>query len=64
MQQALTDGYRAAAERNAALVAPVGQAFAAARHVTGLYTEDNYHPSPAGTRLAAETIAAVIRADQ
>ena len=64
MQQALTDGYRAAAERNAALVAPVGQAFAAARHVTSLYTEDNYHPSPAGTRLAAETIAAVIRADQ
>ena len=64
MQQGLTDGYRAAAEANNALVAPVGQAFAAARHVTNLYDADSYHPSPAGSRLAAETIAAVIRADQ
>ena len=64
MQQALTEGYRAAAQANDALLAPVGQAFAAARAVTQLYNEDHYHPSEAGSRLAAETIAAVIRADR
>ena len=64
MQQKLTDGYRLAAEANQALIAPVGQAFAAARSVTPLYdASDHYHPSLAGSRLAAETIAAVIRAD-
>ena len=61
MQQALTEGYRAAAQANDALLAPVGQAFAAARHVTHLYNADSFHPSEAGSRLAAETIAAVIR---
>ena len=64
MQQALTEGYRAAAQANNALLAPVGQAFAAARHITKLYNADSFHPSEAGSRLAAETIAAVIRADQ
>ena len=64
MQQKLTDGYRLAAEANRALIAPVGQVFAAARATTQLYDAgDHYHPSPAGSRLAAETIAAVIRAD-
>lgn len=64
MQQKLTDGYRLAAEENQALIAPVGQAFAAARAVTQLYDAgDHYHPSLAGSRLAAETIATVIRAD-
>ena len=63
MQQKLTDGYRAAAEANQALLAPVGQAFAAARATTQLYDAgDHYHPSSAGSRLAAETIAATIRA--
>lgn len=64
MQQALTDGYRAAAQANNALLAPVGQAFAAARKLTGMYNPDHFHPSEAGSRLAAETIAAVIRADR
>lgn len=64
MQQKLTDGYRAAAEANQALLAPVGQAFAAARTTTQLYDEnDHYHPSLQGSRLAAEVIASVIRAD-
>ncbi len=64
MQQALTEGYRAAAEANNALLAPVGQAFAAARHTAQLYDAgDHFHPSEAGSRIAAETIAAVIRAD-
>ena len=64
MQQGLTEGYRAAAEANGALIAAVGQAFAVARHTTGLYDTGHYHPSAAGSRLAAETIANVIRADQ
>lgn len=64
MQQKLTEGYRLAAEANQALLAPVGQVFAAARAMTQLYDAgDHYHPSLAGSRLAAETIAAVIRAD-
>lgn len=62
MQQGLTDGYRAAAQANDALIAPVGQAFAVARSITGLYAGDHYHPSEAGSRLAAETIANTIRA--
>lgn len=63
MQQKLTDGYRAAAQANQALLAPVGQAFAAARATTQLYDEnDHYHPSLQGSRLAAEVIASVIRA--
>lgn len=65
MQQGLTEGYRAAAQANDALIAPVGQAFATARHISQLYdAADHYHPSAIGSQLAAETIAAVIRADQ
>ena len=64
MQQQLSAGYLAAAEANRALLAPVGQAFAAARHVAKLYdANDHYHPSLEGSRLAAEVIASVIRAD-
>ena len=65
MQQKLSAGYRAAAEANQALLAPVGQVFAAARKTARLYdTGDHYHPSSAGSRLAAETIAAIILMDQ
>lgn len=64
MQAGLTEGYRAAAQANGALIAPVGQAFASARHTSHLYDADHYHPSAAGSRLAAETIAAVILADR
>ena len=64
MQKGLTDGYRAAARANGALLAPVGQAFHAARHTASLYDADHYHPSAEGSRLAAETIAATIRADR
>jgi len=64
MQQKLTAGYRAAAEANHALLAPVGQAFAEARSTQQLYDEnDHYHPSVDGTKLAAKTIAEVIRED-
>ena len=62
MQQKLTDGYRAAADANQALLAPVGQAFSVARATAQLYdAADHYHPSLEGSRLAAETIAATIR---
>ncbi len=64
MQQKLSAGYQAAAEAQQTLLAPVGQAFAQARATQQLYDEnDHYHPSEAGTRLAAETIAQTIRAD-
>ncbi len=62
MQQRLSDGYRDAAEANHTLLAPVGQVFAEARKMAQLYdAADHYHPSLAGSRLAAETIAAAIR---
>ena len=50
---------------NHALLAPVGQVFAASRKTVQLYDAgDHYHPSQAGSSLAAETIAAVIQMDQ
>ena len=65
MQQKLSAGYHAAAQANHALLAPVGQVFAAARKTVQLYDAgDHYHPSQDGSRLAAETIAAVIQMDQ
>lgn len=65
MQQKLSAGYRAAAEANQALLAPVGQVFAAARRAAQLYdAADHYHPSPEGSRLAAEMIAATIQMHQ
>jgi len=65
MQQKLTAGYRRAADANDSLIAPVGQVFAASRKTVHLYDAgDHYHPSHAGSRLAAETIAATIQMDQ
>ena len=62
MQQRLTNAYRDAARIHRTLLAPVGQAFAQARHSMALYNaQDHFHPSEAGSRLAAETIAAAIR---
>ena len=64
MQQKLTDGYRAAAEANDALLATVGQAFATARTTAQLYDEnDHCHPSMEGSKLIAKTIANVIQQD-
>lgn len=64
MQQKLTAGYKAAAEENQALLAPVGQAFACVRSTKQLYdANDHYHPSLEGSKVAAETIAKVIRED-
>ncbi len=61
MQSALTAACRAAANANGALLAEAGQAFHASRE--DLLLDDDFHPSPAGTALAAQVIADVIRAD-
>ena len=63
MIEALYDSYHAAAEANDALIADVGLAFRDVREIVELYCEDAFHPSPAGSVLAAATIAAVIRKD-
>ena len=64
MVQGLHDAYREAADQNDALIAEVGQKFYELADSQDLYAEDGQHPSEAGSRLVAETIAAVIRADQ
>jgi hypothetical protein len=64
MVQGLNDAYREAADQNDALIAEVGQKFYELADSQDLYAEDGQHPSEAGSRLVAETIAAVIRADQ
>ena len=63
MLRALSRGYHAAARENGALVADVGEAFAAVRDRLDLYVSDDYHPNPTGSLLAAKTIEACIRAD-
>ena len=60
MAQGLHDAYREAADQNDVLIAEVGQKFYELADSSDLYAEDGQHPSEAGSRLAAETIAAVI----
>lgn len=64
MAKDLQDAYREAADQNDALIAEVGQRFLELADSQDLYAEDGQHPSEIGSRLAAETIAAVIQADQ
>ena len=64
MMQGLHDAYSEAAEQNDVLIAEVGQKFYELADSKDLYAEDGQHPSEAGSRLAAETIATVIKADQ
>lgn len=64
MAAGLCDAYHEAADQNHALIADVGQKFYELSETQNLYAEDGQHPNEAGSRLAAETIAAVIRADQ
>lgn len=56
MAHDLSAAYQKSAQENHALLADVGQRFYA---LAG--TRDLYHPSALGSRIAAETIAAVIR---
>ena len=64
MYAQLADTYREAAEQNDAIVADVGKAFYEKSAKRNLYSEDGKHPNEEGSRLAAETIAAAIAADQ
>lgn len=60
----LYESYHQAAKDNDALIADVGKAFDALRGLPNLYEEDAFHPSEAGSILAAQTIARVIEADR
>ena len=61
MFRGLYEAYHAAGEENGVPVADVGLGFSEAGPEAELYASDDYHPSHQGARLAAETIAAVIR---
>ena len=64
MANGLYESYREAAELSGALMAKVGCAFTAVRDFAGLYEDDDYHPSEAGSVLAATTIARVIETER
>ena len=61
MFHALYDAYHEAGRINDVPVADVGLRFYESAGDMELYASDDYHPSPTGSRLAAETIAEVIR---
>ena len=64
MYAQLASVYREAAEQNDAVVADVGRIFYERSAKRNLYTEDGKHPNEEGSRIAAETLAAAIAADQ
>lgn len=61
MTRRLSEAYHRAAAQNHALVADVGLQFYAHSQGRGLYAADGVHPNEVGTKIAAETIAAVIQ---
>lgn len=64
MDKAMYDSYHKAGEENGALVADVGKAFTALRSFIDPYEQvDDYHPSEAGSLLAAHVISRVIEQD-
>ena len=64
MDAGLLASYSTAADDNGALIAKVGTAFTGVRNFAALYEQDDYHPSEAGSVLAAATIARVIETDR
>ena len=64
MYRGLYDAYHRAAEENGALIADVGKAFHESADELELYASDDYHPSPAGSRLVAVTIVSTILEDE
>ncbi len=56
--------YHEAADQNHCLIADVGERFYELSKDQNLYAEDGCHPNENGSRIAAETIAAVIEANQ
>ena len=63
MAAQMYEAYHEAAARNNALVADVGQRFYELSETQELYAGDGCHPNEAGSRLAAEVIAAAITAN-
>ena len=57
----LSEAYHQAAQENDALIADVGRRFYELSDTQNLYAEDGIHPNELGSRVAAETIAVVIR---
>lgn len=64
MSRALSRAYRQAAQENGALLADAGRRFFELADTEALYSPDGLHPSEAGARLAARTIADVILAHE
>lgn len=60
MDKGLYDSYHEAVAHPGTLIADVGQAFSRLRGLANLYEDDDFHPSEAGSILAAETIARTI----
>lgn len=64
MDRGLYNSYHKAADATGALIADVGTLFTKLRTIVNLYMPDHYHPSEAGTVLAAGEIARVIRENE
>ncbi|MCR5786051.1 MAG: SGNH/GDSL hydrolase family protein [Eubacterium sp.] len=63
MYEQMYDSYHQAAQENDALIADVGKAFYEHSQMQELYSSDCYHPSLAGSKLAARIIAQTIEND-
>ncbi len=61
MARKLSQAYHKAAQENYALIADVGRRFYELAGIRDLYADDGVHPDEEGSRIAAETIAAVIQ---
>lgn len=61
MARKLFEAYHRAARENHTLIADVGRCFDRSADSRDLYAEDGVHPNETGSRIAAETIAAVIQ---
>lgn len=64
MADSLRNNYSKAAKETGALMADVGTLFTKIRAIVNPYEKDDYHPSEAGTILAASEIARVIRENE
>ena len=60
MDNALFESYHEAASETGALVADAGRLFTKMRKILNPYSNDDYHPSQAGTALAAHAICEAI----
>lgn len=64
MFRKLSEAYHKAARENHALIADVGRRFYELSDIMDLYAADGLHPNERGSRIAAETLAAVIQAHE